>query len=381
VYGHGDDHADATIAGGLSGAIVPVEESQQETSKEDEDTDMQKEVTKLFETVKRLGFEISELDDRINELVSSKTESPLSPARAEDAKKDEEVVDEDAKKADEVKPTQREERETRRMKRTLYGRVVLSDFFRSLSNDGLDDDEAKEVKEELDEFIKEEVSDFLDEEFSKLDSTALLNVDLSETKIDRELKNLDRKIRELKRSGRQWQRGTENEAQEKKLKLLAIQLYAAKRMKSKIESGVEKRFRAVRDNLIAVQTRSDEIKAQEERMTAMAKMFQESDPTTKMLLLEMFGDPMMLSGGASPGLGTPQGFSLDIGSSPGGGLRVGLGAQGAESGFSLNGDFSPQPKDPFSRMFPNYLQNGGYNYEGFNPSFDPRRFGGSYWGN
>ncbi len=331
----------------------------------------------LFNIVKKMASEIAELEKKIDESAAPKPpcENGVTTAKNEDtrsAKKEE---------AEAAAKSAKSEREARRMARTLYGRV-WSDFSKFFND--YDSADPKEVKEEMDEFLREEVSNFLDEEFSELDSRALLNLDLgevlSETKIGSELKNLDRTIRQLKRKGRLLKSKSaetpdEQAAKERELTSLAIQLYAANKMKSKIAFGVEKRFKAVYDHLVAAQTQSDEIKAREERMIAMATMFKESDPMTQMLLLEMFGDP--LAGGASSA--APQGFSLDIGSSPGGGLRVGLGAQGAESGFAL--DFSQQPKDPFSGMFPNYPSYNYGGFGGFDPSFDPRRFGGSYWGN
>lgn len=348
----------------------------------------------LFRTVEKMDSDIKEKQKQIDELLKAKAdgERELADLKKVMEKKEEtekvakenleaaRKVECEAKKVKErekIAADRKAKRELKKARETLFGRV-WSDFSPLLKDYDLDDSSMyEEVKEETDEFIKEEVSDFLDKEFKKVDAASLLRLDFRQTKIDRELKRLDRTIRELRRKGRHLESkplssDKDEEPRDKELRSIAIELYAAKRMKSKIESGVEKRFEAVRDNVIAAQTRSDQISAQQERTLAMAKMFESGDPLTKMLLLEMFGDPSLAGGGAPAE--APQGFSLDIGGTPGGGLRLGLGAQGAQSGFAL--DFSQQPKDPFSRLFP------GSGYGGFDPvTFDPRRFGGSYWGN
>lgn len=324
---------------------------------------------------------IKEFEKKTEDFLNVKKECPAPTPKIENTKKGK----------------SKEERELEKMRKTLFGRV-WSDFS-NLYSDDLEGDsfDLAEIKDEIKEYVKEETSDFLDEEFSELDAASLLALDFEKTGIDRELKVLNRRIRELTKGGRRLERSIdaleskkdkagpdeagrmdgEIEAKEKELTSVAMEFYAAKRMKHEIASGVEKRVKLVRDQFIAIQTRADEMKAYEEKMLGMAKFFQESDPMTRLLFLEMFPD--LMQGDVQ---GSPQGFSLDIGSTPGGGLRLGFGAQGAENGFALN--FSNQPADPFSQFFPNSTQNagyGGYGQFGGDPfSVDPRQFGGSYFG-
>lgn len=355
---YGDEATASQIAGSLTAAVGARRTTMEE----------------LFKKVKDMGEKLEEANAKIAELSGPKDHCP-APALDEEKK--------------------RGEKKSAKTKRTLFGRV-WSDFS-NLYQDDLERDfsNISELKDEIKEYVKEETSDFLDEEFSEMDAASLLALDFGKTGIDRELKVLNRRIRELTRGGKRLERsidtlesrkeketngnvvielGTEIEKKESELKSVAMEFYAAKRMKHEIVSQVEKRVKAVRDNLIAAQTEADQMKAYEEKMLGMAKFFQESDPMTRLLFLEMFPDLMQ-----GDQQGSPQGFSLDIGSTPGGGLRLGLGGQSGGQGFSL--DFSRGSNDPFSQFFPNYNQNAGYGGFGGDPfSLDPRQFSGSYLG-
>lgn len=385
-----DEPAAAAALGGLMGAAR--EKIKKDKATEEANTDEPAAAAgartptyaELVKKIEEMSNKLKEAEAKIAELSGLKDHKCPAPAPDEEKK--------------------RGERKSAKTKRTLFGRV-WSDFS-NLYQDDLEGDfsNISELKDEIKEYVKEETSDFLDEEFSELDAASLLALDFGKTGIDRELKVLNRRIRELTRGGKRLERsidtleskkeketddnvaiefGTEIEKKESELKSVAMEFYAAKRMKHEIVSQVEKRVKVVRDNFIAAQTQADQMKAYEEKMLGMAKLFQESDPMTRLLFLEMFPDLMQGDAQASP-----QGFSIDLGSTPGGGLRLGLGGQSGGQGFSL--DFSRGSNDPFSQFFPNYTQNAGYGNAGYgnagygqfgNPfSVDPRQFGGSYWG-